>query len=153
MILDKQTTIVDGLLLSAIDAASTTLATAETGGNALSLPTFGERLGEMQINAFIHGEDCAGGTSLRLILYVSSAPTAKTNAVAIADSGVIATATMKKGYVFPMAIHPATKLTPSGGSAPAYIITELIQAGTAFTGNGKLTIALVPKGDQQTAQV
>jgi hypothetical protein len=106
----------------------------------------------MDVEAFIHNAATAGGTSLRIILYVSESATAKTNAVSVADSGVIALATMANGYRFPLAINPSMKLNSSGSAADLYLISEFITVGT-FTGTAKLTMGLVPHEGVQTAQV
>ena len=154
MLMDKENKLADAIDLANIPIVATTLGTAvpTTPTNSFKLWSRNRRMGDNQILAWIHGANAAGGTSLRIIAYVSESATAKTNAVAIADSGVIPTADMTKGYVFPLSVAPGKKLNSSGTASTLYVILEFVHLGLAYSA-GKLSCHIGPIRDQQTAQV
>lgn len=147
MLLDKHNLLCDGIAISNIPAGATTIADVvpTTPGNSIDLATANRRRnGVIKVMAMVHGAAAAGGTSLNVQIF--TAATAATATTLVAQSGAIVTATMVAGYEFPIEIPQSIKLL-------RYLVCVLVQAGTAFTGAGLLTVGLVPEGDAQTAQV
>jgi len=151
MLLDKQNIFSD-VLLSSITAASTTLsdvidllgggtAQSDTFGGALSDIT--PNLADLDIVAIITDAAAAGGTSLQLQLVTGATSGAVTTVVH--TTAAILTAALVPGYRFGIEI-------PRGFPMQRWIGVNRIQAGTAFTGVGRLMLAVVPRGGQQTAQ-
>jgi hypothetical protein len=145
MLLDKQNLFSD-LLLSAIPAAASTATDTVDllgGGTADTQSDITPNVSDVQLLAIITDAACAGGTSLNIQLFTGATAAALTTKVS--ESGVIVTATMVQGYRFPIAI-------PAGFPLLRWLTCQLVQAGTAFTGTGRLMVALVPRGGEQTAQ-
>lgn len=146
MILDKQNILVDNVLLSAIPAAtSTSYDTIDLlgGGTAQAESDITPNLSDLDIVAIITDAAAAGGTSLNVELFTGATAGALTTL--INDSEAVVTASMVLGYRFPVDI-------PRGAPLLRWLTARLTQAGTAFTGAGRITVALVPRGGQQTAQ-
>lgn len=155
MLLDKQNVMINDILLSAIPAGASTPAGTGTdvidllGGGTAQSDVYGAALSDITPNvddvevlAIITDAAAAGGTSLQLQL-VTGATASPTTVVH--TTGAIATAALVLGYRFALAIPPGFQLG-------RYLGVAMIQAGTAFTGNGRLHVSLVPRGGQQTAQ-
>jgi hypothetical protein len=146
MLLDVDNLLLDGIAVTAIPpAAPTTADGVITGAKSIDLASANRRRsGVIKVMAMIHGAAVVGGTSLNVQIFTGAA--AATATTKVAESGVILQATMVAGYEFPIEIPQNIKLL-------RYLTVVLVQAGTAFTGSGLLTVGLVPDGDAQTAQI
>ena len=142
------------MAITAIPPAQTSWAEATTGGKTYDLGSANRRIGpNMKLFANIHGAVPAAATSLRLLLYSGAA--AQTTTITVADSGVIALATIVapwtaatfggRGYDFPFAFEPGKRLLQ-------FLNLSLVHAGAAFTGAAYLSVGLIPVGGDQTAQ-
>ena len=146
MLLDKQNTFTDNILLSAIPAAATTLQDVIDllgGGTADTNSDITPNVPGASVVAIITDAAAAGGTSLQLQLVTGATSGAVTTVVN--TGAAIATASLVQGYRFGIEV-------PEGFPLQRWLGVNLIQAGTAFTGTGRITVALVPNGGQQTAQ-
>jgi hypothetical protein len=147
MLLDKQNIFTDNILVSTIPAGVPTLQDVIDllgGGTAQTESDITPNVDGLEVVAVITDAAVAGGTSLQLQLVTGATSGAVTTVVN--TGAAIVTASLIQGYRFGIEV-------PTGFALQRWLGVNLIQAGTAFTGTGRITVALVPSGGQQTAQL
>lgn len=158
MLLDKQNMMINSGVVNGLGA--TTTYTADPLGGTPFPVTAGGSIGSIDLGlsgllprrataltllALISGGTVAGTASLQFSIYNSATAGAATNLVA--QSGVIAAATMIAGYEIPIEIPDSVKLSLR------YLVATILTGAGAATGTAIIDLGLVPDGDRQTANI